>query len=1361
MITPPVPGLKLMKLPYMKKYTRPSILYPVFLAGLLIASLLPCNAQQAAFRHLTVEHGLSQNAVIAISQDNLGFIWIGTPNGLNRYDGYRIKQYQSRLNDSTTLSANSVLALLKDSRKNIWVGSQDGLNRYDAQLDRFTRIKSPIDKPLAFYVLYEDGKGRIWAGTDYGLFVIDAAEPGRLKPVLLPGQQGIDQQWNIRTIYQDRKGAIWIGATTGLLQMQETGASHQFTHFKHQPANPHSISADFVTSLAEDRYGKLWVGTHSNGLNLFDAQHQTFSHFLHNNNDPQSIISNTIRKVLLDKQGQLWVGTQEGLSILDEAGKLLYSYQQNDADPGSLSHNSVHSLFQDFTGNIWVGTYFGGANYAYAVNTRFSVIRKKDEPGFLNNNVISSITEDEKKNLWIGTEGGGLNYYDRSTGRFTSYRHNPVDPRSIGSNLIKVVYRDWQGQIWCGTHGGGLNLFDPVNKKFTRYLYEANNPVYLNAEIVSIYEDSKGRLWVGSTMGIKLYDKSPQGPVPAQLPLTRHPLFTTTARYFFEDDKNRLWISTNNGLFLLRTDSIQKLSDNIVNCVMQDKYAQVWWGLQQGGLARFDENTQKPVYLTQPEKISTRNIFGILEDNQQNLWLSSDNGLLKYNPQQNQLQLFTVSDGLAGNAFNYNSFFKDSKGEFYFGGFNGITWFSPDKIVSNPRAGNIVLTGLKLFNKQIVPGDSTGLLKQNIAGIDHLTLKHNQNVINLEFALINYIKSNKNSYAYKLQGYDKDWVYTNTPVASYVNLPSGDYDFMVKGANNDGVWSDPVQLRIEVLPPFWNTWWAWIIYTLIAIGIIFLFSRYIFLRELFKKEDELHQVKLNFFTNVSHEIRTHLTLIMAPVEKMQESEDTSGFARQQLDSIHKNANRLLKLVSELMDFRKAETGHLKLQVAQHDLIAFLEDIYNSFQDISLKKNISTSFVYDGQQLLLWFDREQLEKVFFNLLSNAVRFTPENGQIILQVTETPTEAIVKVMDNGRGIAAEYLDKVFTNFFQVDDHGLQNTGYGIGLALAKNIVSLHKGSITAESIPAADNHTGNTTFIVRLFKDNRHFNQLKATDPHPMPIPVDLTVVNTLTDAPLPFTDQQPTLLIVEDNVELRNIIKEKFSHQFNVLEAPDGAKGLQLAVNEIPDIIISDVMMPQMDGFEFCRHIKTDHRTSHIPVILLTARSTQTDHVSGLETGANIYMTKPFSTKVLELNVRNLLQAREQWRRLFMQQLNTSATTTAPVSKEPAVNSIEQEFLHQVVRIVEENLENQEFGVDMLSRKVAMSAPILYKKIKAVSNMSVNDFIKSIRLKRAAELLREKQLNVFEVAQAVGYNDRKYFSKEFKKQFGKTPSEYAE
>lgn len=1345
----------------MKKFSCPVFPYSILLTALLLLQALATHARQIAFRHLTVENGLSQNAVIAISQDSHGFIWMGTPNGLNRYDGYRIRQFQSRPNDSTTLSAGSVLATLHDSRKNLWIGTFSGLSRYDERLDRFVRINMPVKNSVVFYTLYEDNQGRIWAGTDYGLFFIDPAQPQLLQPLLLPGQQHIDQQWIVRALLQDRKGQLWIGTTTGLLQMKQPGTTSDIVHHKHQPADPASISADFVTTIAEDRYGKLWIGTHSNGLNAFDATRNTFTRFLHS--AAPSIISNTIRKVLIDKQGQLWIGTQDGLSILDETGRHLQSYQQSDTDPASLSHNSVHSLFQDKSENIWIGTWFGGINYTYAVNTRFNVIHKKDEPGYLNNNVISSITEDEKKNLWIGTEGGGLNYFDRSSGRFTSYRHSPADASSIGSNLIKVVYRDWQGQIWCGTHGGGLNLFDPVTKQFTRYLYEANNPLYLNAEILGIYEDSRGHLWVGSTLGLKLYDKTPQGLLPVQTPLTQHTLFAQTARYFLEDDKNRMWISTNTGLYLVRNDSVKKITDNIVISLLQTKAGEIWMGLQQNGLARFDEKSQQPEYHNQPEKIGNRNIFGILEDNQQNLWLSSDNGLLKYQPKQNQLQQFNVSDGLAGNAFNFNSSFKDSKGDFYFGGFNGITWFSPDKIAVNPNPGNIVLTGLKLFNKPVQPLDTTGLLKESIPNIHQLTLKHNQNVISIEFALINYIKSNKNTYAYKLNGYDKDWVYTTTPLAGYVNLPAGDYDFLVKGANNDGVWSEPVTLSIEVLPPFWNTWWAWIIYTLLAVGIIFLFSRYIFLRELFKKEDELHQVKLNFFTNVSHEIRTHLTLIMAPVEKMQDSEETGSFARQQLDSIRKNANRLLKLVSELMDFRKAETGHLKLQVAEHDYISFLEDIYNSFRDISIQKNISTSFIFDGQQLPLWFDKEQLEKVFFNLLTNAVRFTPAEGQIILQVTETPTEAIVKVIDNGRGIAADYLDKVFTNFFQVDDHGHQNTGYGIGLALARNIVSLHKGSITAESVPASGDQPGSTTFIVRLLKGNQqHGSQMTAAGS-------TLPVAGTVLTGPSPYDQHTPsttpaTLLIVEDNAELRHIIREKFAAQFNILEAADGVTGWELAIGEIPDIIISDVMMPQMDGFELCRRLKTDQRTSHIPVVLLTARSTQTDQVSGLETGANLYLTKPFSTKVLELNVRNLLQARDHWRRVFQHQVGSgvsAATTTATApAPEPTVNTVEQAFLQQVIGIVEENLDNQDFGVDMLSRKVAMSAPILYKKIKAVSNMSVNDFIKSIRLKKAAELLRGKEHNVFEVSQAVGYNDRKYFSREFKKQYGVTPSEYA-
>ncbi|MEO5683234.1 MAG: two-component regulator propeller domain-containing protein [Chitinophagaceae bacterium] len=1323
----------------------------------------PGYSQQPAFHHLTVENGLSQNAVLAIGQDSRDFIWIGTSNGLNRYDGYRFKIYQSRANDTTTLTSNSILSILNDSKKNCWIGTSNGLNKYLPALDRFKRITLPGRNNLNYQCLYEDKKGRIWAGTSAGLFQINTAKNDLPELIPLPAQKDAAAGWVVRTVLEDRSGHLWVGTTNGLIRFEKSGNSSDYTYFKNDPLDPQTISGDFVTSIEEDRQGRIWIGTHINGLNQYDTRTGRFKRFQHQSS-PNSIINNNIRKILVDKEGRIWIGTQEGISVLDDEGNSLFSFQQNDESPESLSQNSVHSLYQDGTGNIWAGTYFGGVNYTYALNTQFFVLRKKDQPNYLNNNVISSIVEDEKSNLWIGTEGGGLNYYNRRTGSFQSYKHSPTDAASIGSNLVKIVYRDWQGQIWSGTHGGGLNLFDPVKKEFTKFLFRENDAVSLNEEILGIYEDSKARLWVGTTFGTKLFNKIPQGLEPVTPAFTGNSPLAFTASHFLEDDKNRLWMSTTDGLYVLEAEQFRKISGVIVNCILQNKRSEIWVGIQQGGLARFDEKKQALQYYNEPGQTGNINILGILEDDQQNLWLSSDKGLLKFNPKQEMLQVYSVSDGLSGNAFNYNSFFKDSKGEFFFGGFNGITHFFPDKIQSNQKAGKMVLTGLKLFNAPVESGDSTGLLTQSISAIPGLTLAHNQDVITIEFALLNYIKSSKNSYAYKLDGYDKDWIYSNTPIASYTNLPAGNFTFQVKGANNDGVWSDTASLSIELLPPFWLTWWAYSVYALAIGGIIFLVLRYFFLGALLKKEEEMHQVKLNFFTNISHEIRTHLTLIMAPVERMTDAKETSQFTLQQLGSVKQNANRLLKLVSELMDFRKAETGNLKLSIQEHDFYPFLEEVYNSFRDISVKKGIATSLIYDGEALPLYFDKEQLEKVFFNLVTNAIKFTPQHGSIWIQVIENEQDVIIKIIDNGRGIAPEYIDKVFTNFFQVDDHGVQNTGYGIGLALAKNIVLLHKGSIVVESGAATDEDK--TTFLVTLLKGHKHFSagQLKGLKEitteevnhrHPAKPIYQLNGIDS------PSLKTIPSMLIIEDNAELRSLMRETFQGHYHMHEAADGSTGLALATSQIPDIIISDIMMPVMDGLALCAQLKTDERTSHIPVILLTAKSTQSDQVSGLETGADMYLTKPFSSKILELNVRNLLAGRERLRQIFLQQLSIYPEKIAETpGKIDGLNSIEQEFLQRVIKIVEENMDNPEFGVDMLSRKVAMSTPVLYKKIKAVSKMSVNDFVKSLRLKKAAQLLSEKQLTVYEIAYAIGYNDRKYFSQEFKKQYGKTPSEYA-
>lgn len=1322
--------------------------------------------QRLTFQHLTVEQGLSQNAVLAIAQDQQGYMWFGTSNGLNRYDGYRFTVFQSRTNDSTTLKGNTVLTILALKNQQVWVGSSTGLSVYDPKTNVFKRITFPSISDLSCNSLWQDMAGRVWVGTGVGLFRIDNPLNPQPKAVGLELPELPSGKWDIRVIFQDRDEKLWVGTTNGLFELNERNGNEPLRYYRHEPADKNSISGNYVTTVTQDRLGHIWIGTLNNGLNRYQAQENKFDHIVHQKSG-NTIISNNIRKVLLDKEGRIWAGTQEGISILSEHGQKIESYQQNDEDKESLSQNSVHSLFQDASGNVWAGTYFGGVNFSYGVATDFAVIRKNEASNSISNNVISSIEEDENNNLWIGTEGGGLNYFDRKNQRFTVYKHQPGNAGSIGSNLVKVVYRDWQGNIWSGTHGGGLNLFDASTKTFHRFLFKENDAASLNAEVVALHEDKKGRFWVGTTFGMLLFNKQTRTVDTVAMEQFSNAPLGSIASFFLEDEKNRLWVATTDGLFMLDGLQFVKISSEQVNCIHQDSQSTIWFGVRQGGLAYYDEKNNRYQQLANTQ-LTNRNILGILEDNQQNLWLSTDNGIIKRYADGKQFQQFTVSDGLSGNAFNYHSFFKDSNGEFFFGGYTGITHFFPDKIATNKRTGNLVFTGLKLSGNPAQTEGVSPLLNQPIEFGRKLELKHDQAVIGIEFALLNFIKSNKNRYAYQMEGYDKDWIYTSIPVANYANIPPGNYRFIVKAANNDGIWTDPIQLHVKVYPPFWLTWIAFTLYTLALIAIAFFVIRYFFLGALLKKEEELHQVKLNFFTNISHEIRTHLTLIMAPVDRMLETEAANSYHQQQLRGVKLNASRLLKLVSELMDFRKAETGHLKLHIEEHNLPAFLEEIYDSFRDVFLQKSIAATFIYDGGPLPIYFDKEQMEKVFVNLLTNAIKFTPENGRIWVHIRTSNDDVEIEVSDNGRGIAPEYLDKVFTNFFQVADHGVQNTGYGIGLALSKNIVELHHGTIHAESSMMTDKEQGFTSFFVRLRKGTAHFDgaDIRTSKHEPEPGKILRAVppaAYSLNDGLAAGSRKIYTVLIVEDNPELINLVREAFKEQYRVEEASNGLEGLEKATELLPDLIISDVMMPLMDGFELCEKLKKDERTSHIPVILLTAKTTQTDQISGLETGADMYLTKPFSTRVLELNVRNLLAARDQLRNRLMQQFSITAPTHLIPVLEPAVpgNPVEQEFLQKLVETIEENMENPDFGVEMLSRKLAMSAPILYKKIKAVCNMSVNDFVKSIRLKKAAQLLAEKKYTVYEVAYAVGYNDRKYFSQEFKKQFGKTPTEYVQ
>lgn len=1338
------------------------------------------QAQELSFSHLMTENGLSQNSIFAIARDSRGFMWFGSRFGLNRYDGNHFRLYKSNAADSSTLSDDYITALYSDSKGNLWIGTSNGLNKFNPHKNTFERIYLNGSRPKNEYntisIIYEDHKKNLWIGTKNGLYLLTAQ--GTFSPGKVLGLPSSIAQAEIQGIYEDHLGGLWMGTNKGLLSFRFD--QHQIKSLKlfhHEEKESNSLSGNSVTAITEDRQNNLWIATENGGINLFDRAKGQFSRFQHQEGNSNSLIHNAVRKMILNKEGRLCIGTQEGLSIFDPGSRKFSTYQHRKAESQSLNHNSIYSLYEDPYGSLWIGTYYGGVNVSYANASPFHILQYNEKLEGISHNVVSSIVADQYENLWIGTEGGGLNYFNRKTGKFTAYKLKASLPESLGSDLVKVVYKDKEHKIWVGTHGGGLNLFDPARQQFKRFLSNGNDLNTTRSEIVTLLEDHQGAFWIGSQSGVRIFNKrnadlQPYPEIPAIGSIKDFNI-----KVLFEDAQKNIWIGSTKGLYLL-TENRKELiafklpkgsnsinnNANYINCIQQDAQGNVWVGLYYGGLSKYDR--QKKAFVktyTTRDGLANNNVVGILEDDKRNLWISTSNGLSRFDPVNQVFQTYTTSDGLAGDEFNYNSFFKTKDGELFFGGYNGLSFFQPGNILRNEHPSALAFTRLRLFNMPVKINGRDGLLTQDIGFTESLLFHHDQNIFTLEFALLNYIKSNKNKYAYKLEGINSEWIESKVPAANYTNLPSGSYTFLVKGANNDGLWSAAHMMKITILPPLWKTWWAYLIYTAILAAVIFFVTRFFYLRGLLKKDEELHQLKLNFFTNISHEIRTHLTLIMAPVEKLIDGQPSPSPIRQQLLQVKHNADRLLKLVTELMDFRKADTKNLKLHVAAYDLIPFVKEIYQSFEELSIQKDITFNLQYDQEPITLYFDKEQLEKVFFNLLSNAFKFTPDHGRIELNIQVQQKQVLLSISNTGKGIAAAHLDHLFENYFQVDDDRQQNTGYGIGLALAKNIINLHKGEIKVISQPALKNELGYTVFELCLPLGNSHFQptQLKTSiHSNASVFPVQTAAINDMLSSeeenkqPVLEKNKPHTVLVVEDNPELRQLIKESLEADYKMILAENGRLGWEAAVEEIPDLIISDVMMPEMDGLTLCHQLKTDERTSHIPVVLLTAKSGQTDQIRGLTQGADLYLSKPFSPKILQLQVRNLLMAREQMRKKY-----SRALVLEP--NELVVDPIDERFLSRLIGIIESHMEQEDFGVDLMSEKIGMSQSVLYKKLKALTDLSVNDFAKSIRLKKAAQLLLQKQYTVYEVGYMVGFADRKYFSREFKKQFSKTPSEYIE
>ncbi|MES2277561.1 MAG: two-component regulator propeller domain-containing protein [Bacteroidota bacterium] len=1353
----------------------------VCLFGLIlcITSFSQVSAQQPAigFRHITYKDGLRQSPIATILQDKSGYIWIGSWNGLSRYDGTNFKNYRPSDSSANEISHNRINRIYEDRQARLWIGTGGGLNLYDKNTDKFQHIGLSAAKGGGNFItaIQQDHAGRVWVATFKGIKFVSPDAKTLSAINAWKGAQDDLYQGIVFSLAEDNLGTIWTGIKQGLKRFDP--ATGKIIALPGVIRENKDLAIAKIIVIKQTKDGDIWFGTENSGVFCYSVRLNACSHYTNQINNPQSLPSNWINDLLI-KDGLVMAATRNGLAIFDPLKNSFTTYTHNPADFRTLSDGSAWSLMEDHTGNVWIGTYSGGLNIYYPGNSNFANIGERVGTNIgLNKPLAEAIVGDKDGGLWVGSFGGGLNYINRQKGVASYF---PV------SDEIKALVKDSVGDLWAGTLDG-LFKFNRRDNTFSHIKLETFNNKTA-AKLINALLPTKAGIWVGTNgAGLKLIDYTGR----ELLKLTSNPgqeagLCDNYINSLYSQG-DVLWIGTQNGLnrYDQRSHTFKSyrrkttgLGNNNVLSLYIDNHQHLWIGTDGGGLNYLDERTNRIYPIRQSDGLTDDVVAAIIADNSGALWISTNNGLsqLTFGPAafpltrgNYKIANYNAANGLQSNQFLVNSSYRTPNGEILFGGMNGITAFFPDKITKNKFRPEILLTGFYINNKDVRFG-SNSPLHSPINETAELTLPYDQNNLTIKFSALNFINPEKNTYAYKMAGLrnNEEWLSTgNQKEVSFTNLSPGHYAFTVKAANNDGYWNNQGRtLQINIRPPLWETWWAYVAYVLAAAFLFYKIIRFFQIRarleqDLYnehlqnERQEEFYKMKLDFFTNISHEIRTPLTLILGPVENLYNTTLENTVISRQVLQVKNNAERLLRLVSELMDFRKTETGNMVLYVQQHNIVAFIKEIYLSFAALAENRHISYDFITDKAEVYLYIDHDQLEKVFFNLLSNAFKFTPEHGRITIQISSSgPSGFTVSIADNGKGIAAEYQSKLFTNFYQVPDEK-SNMGTGIGLALSKSIVELHQGAITFKSSAQTAGHYGSTVFTVRLPLELKAANNVHligetsgsesiASFKRQAEIDVFHSTEHATSASP------KGSIVLAEDNAELRRFLIDSLpGYQVSAFE--NGAAAFKYATSQIPDLVISDVMMPVMDGLTLCRKIKSDERTSHIPVILLTALATHIHQVNGLQTGADAYLTKPFSTKLLELNVHNLLNSRELMRKKFSQQLILQP-------KQVLLNNPDEQFIQKLMNIIEDQMENPEFGVVALGSEIGMSKSVLYKKICALTNLSPADFIKSMRLKKAADLLQQRILSVTEVASLVGFNDRKYFSREFKKMYGKSPAE---
>ena len=1350
---------------------------------------------QYKFSHLDITNGLSDNQVNCIFKDYQGFMWFGTTSGLNRYDGYKFRIFKHDAKDPRSLSENHVLSINEGPEKKLWIFTHSEISIYDPATEKFSNnITAELSR---YHVLTnqvisikKDEDGNFWFITKnkglyyyhpqnnytdfysnsskskailYSNYVIDIARAAKNKVWLLYNDgtidkldtrinkivdnyagvaKAVDNRQQLYNITVDNKGNLWVYSSAS-----PTGAfcyntqNKTLLHFS-KDGQKNKLNSNIINSIEQADDGKIWIGTDHGGINIVDPQTYSVTYVLNKQDDAKSLSGNSVA-LYKDNDGIMWAGTfKQGISYYHNGIMQFPLYRHFTTDPNSLPFEDVDCFAEDKAGNLWIGTNGGGLIYFNrSANTYRQYKHDPGNPNSLSSDIVIKLYIDDEHKLWIGTYYGGLDYFDGN--QFVHHRHNDQVPGSISDDRVYSIFEDSDKNIWAGTFSGGLNIFDRKNNAFLHPKYP------MHSEYTSIIlEDRQKNMWIGRDEGIDVIEKK-----------------TNTVRHYVNQPKNP-----------------NSLVANDVNTIIQDSRGLIWIATKDG-LSILNPKTDK--FLTVDDGIGfpSNNISNILEDKTGAIWVSTNNGLANIkliktgDKYKFQIYNFNELDGLQDRGFNLNAAFKLRGGELIFGGAHGFNLFNPGKINTFKPRQSLVFTDFQLFNKSVEPGDSIKgdvILTKSISETHALTLSHNENVFSIEFAACDYFNPDKIKYQYMLEGFDKGWITSPSTgrKAKYTNLDGGDYTFKVRAQNSNNTGkSSLITLKITVLPPFWKTPVAYLAYFLFIVGILFYVRHKGIIklkREFENKQAEMeaerqienereearrmHQLdlmKIKFFTNVSHEFRTPLSLILSPIDDLIKATDKPE-QQQHLVMIKRNGKRLLNLVNQLLDFRKMEYNELKLSLKRGDIIKFISEVVSSFTDVAHQKQIQYVFDSEVCAFITNFDHDKIERVLFNLLSNAFKFTPSGGHISVMLSLSgagsesgPKMLAIKVIDTGIGVPIESQEKIFERFFQDNmPESLVNQGSGIGLSITKEFIKMHGGTIKIESEPGYG-----TCFIIEVPVGEQAEEALSDIDPVDVP---SYHVLKNTEDASGLL--KKPAILLVEDNDDLRFYLKDNLKHSFHVIEAVNGKDGWQKALALHPKLIVSDISMPEMNGLDLCKKIKADNRTAQIPIILLTALTGEHDQLVGLDSGANDYIVKPFNFEILLSKVHNLLRMQQTMKQTYQKQFEIQG-------KDIVVVSEDDKFLKNAMDLIEKNITNPNFSVEELSSNLNLSRVSLYKKLLTLTGKTPVDCIRTIRLKRAVQLLEKSKLSIANVAYEVGFNNAAYFAKVFKEEFGMLPSEY--